>query len=80
VGREVVPDNIVAAAVNMNILGVITFSLMFGVALASMGEACPCIACGMGGLWPQSAPGALASMGESSLLLTTNGGVGGHGR
>lgn len=31
------PDNIAAAAVDMNILGVITFSLLFGLALASLG-------------------------------------------
>ena len=31
------PDNVVAAAVDMNILGVITFSLLFGLALASLG-------------------------------------------
>lgn len=37
VGREVVPDNIVGAAVDLNILGVITFSLMLGVALSTLG-------------------------------------------
>lgn len=35
---QVVPDNIVVAAVNTNVLGLITFSLMFGVALGSLGE------------------------------------------
>lgn len=35
--RSLFPDNIVAAAVHMNILGVIVFSLLFGVALSSLG-------------------------------------------
>ena len=39
VTRNMFPDNIALAAVNMNILGIITFSLMFGLALASMGDA-----------------------------------------
>ncbi|KAL4419638.1 hypothetical protein ABPG77_008579 [Micractinium sp. CCAP 211/92] len=39
VARQVVPDNIVAAAVDMNVLGIITFSLMFGLALSSLGPA-----------------------------------------
>ncbi|KAI7840620.1 hypothetical protein COHA_005642 [Chlorella ohadii] len=39
VARQVVPDNIVVAAVNTNVLGLITFSLMFGVALSSLGAA-----------------------------------------
>ncbi|KAL4443245.1 hypothetical protein ABPG75_010982 [Micractinium tetrahymenae] len=38
VARQVVPDNIVAAAVDMNVLGIITFSLMFGLALSSLGS------------------------------------------
>ena len=33
-----VPDNVVVAAVNMNILGIITFSLFFGICLASLGS------------------------------------------
>ena len=33
-----VPDNVVLAAVNMNILGIITFSLFFGICLASLGD------------------------------------------
>ena len=37
--RNMFPENIAVAAVNMNILGIITFSLMFGLALASIGEA-----------------------------------------
>eukprot|EP00884_Botryococcus_braunii_P019438 jgi/Botrbrau1/6178/Bobra.0344s0018.1 len=37
--RSIVPDNVVAAAVNMNVLGVITFSLFFGACLSSAGEA-----------------------------------------
>lgn len=37
--RNMFPENIALAAVNMNILGIITFSLMFGLALASIGEA-----------------------------------------
>lgn len=32
------PDNVVAAAVDMNILGVITFSLFFGLCLSQLGE------------------------------------------
>lgn len=32
------PDNVVAAAVNMNILGIITFSLFFGLCLSQLGE------------------------------------------
>lgn len=39
VARQVVPDNIVGAAVDMNVLGIITFSLMFGLALSSLGSA-----------------------------------------
>ena len=35
--RSMFPDNVAAAAVDMNILGVITFSLLFGLALASLG-------------------------------------------
>ena len=38
IARQALPDNVVAAAVDMNILGVITFSLFFGVCLASLGE------------------------------------------
>lgn len=38
VARNMVPDNVVLAAVNMNILGIITFSLFFGICLASMGS------------------------------------------
>ncbi|PSC69711.1 dicarboxylate amino acid cation sodium transporter [Micractinium conductrix] len=37
VARQVVPDNIAGAAVQMNVLGLITFSLMLGLALASLG-------------------------------------------
>ncbi|KAL4854233.1 Excitatory amino acid transporter [Chlorella vulgaris] len=37
VALQVVPDNVVRAAVDMNVLGVITFSLMFGLALSSLG-------------------------------------------
>ena len=37
VARQVVPDNIVGAAADMNVLGIITFSLMFGLALSSLG-------------------------------------------
>ena len=37
--RNMFPENVALAAVNMNILGIITFSLMFGLALASIGEA-----------------------------------------
>ena len=33
------PDNVAAAAVNMNILGVITFSLFFGLCLSTVGDA-----------------------------------------
>lgn len=32
------PDNVVAAAVNMNILGIITFSLFFGLCLSQLGD------------------------------------------
>eukprot|EP00887_Chlorella_sp_A99_P001057 scaffold14.g1057.t1 len=39
VARQVVPDNIAEAAVDTNVLGIITFSLMFGVALSSLGPA-----------------------------------------
>lgn len=35
--RSLFPDNLVAAAVRMNILGVIVFSLLFGVAISSLG-------------------------------------------
>lgn len=38
VARAAVPDNVLAAAVGMNILGVITFSLFFGLCLASLGD------------------------------------------
>ncbi|CAK0785752.1 hypothetical protein CVIRNUC_008963 [Coccomyxa viridis] len=38
VARNMVPDNVVVAAVNMNILGIITFSLFFGICLASLGS------------------------------------------
>ena len=38
VARSAVPDNVVAAAVNMNILGIITFSLFFGLCLSQLGE------------------------------------------
>jgi Na+/H+-dicarboxylate symporter len=38
VTRSLVPDNVVAAAVNMNILGVITVSLFFGACLSGLGE------------------------------------------
>jgi len=38
VARNMVPDNVVLAAVNMNILGIITFSLFFGICLASLGD------------------------------------------
>lgn len=38
VARNMFPENIALAAVNMNILGIITFSLMFGLALAATGE------------------------------------------
>ena len=37
VARQVVPENIVGAAADMNVLGIITFSLMFGLALSSLG-------------------------------------------
>lgn len=36
VARSAVPENVVAAAVNMDILGVITFSLFFGLCLAGL--------------------------------------------
>lgn len=39
VARSIFPDNIALAAVDMNILGVVTFSLFFGMALATLGEA-----------------------------------------
>ena len=39
VARNTFPDNIAAAAVNMNILGVITFSLFFGLCLSTVGDA-----------------------------------------
>lgn len=32
------PDNVAAAAVDMNILGVITFSLFFGLCLSAVGD------------------------------------------
>ena len=35
--RSMFPDNIAVAAVDANILGVITFSLLFGLALAGLG-------------------------------------------
>ena len=38
VARNMVPDNVVVAAVNMNMLGIITFSLFFGICLASLGS------------------------------------------
>ncbi|KAL3151463.1 hypothetical protein ABBQ38_012464 [Trebouxia sp. C0009 RCD-2024] len=38
VARNMFPDNVAAAAVNMNILGVITFSLFFGLCLSMVGE------------------------------------------
>lgn len=38
VARNMIPDNVVLAAVNMNILGIITFSLFFGICLASLGD------------------------------------------
>ncbi|CAL8471163.1 g10705 [Coccomyxa elongata] len=38
VARSAVPDNVVAAAVNMNILGIITFSLFFGLCLSQLGD------------------------------------------
>ena len=38
VARNIFPENIAVAAVDMNILGIITFSLFFGLALASLGE------------------------------------------
>ena len=37
VARSMVPDNVMRAAVDSNILGVITFSLLFGLALAALG-------------------------------------------
>ena len=37
VAQTMFPDNVVAAAVNMNILGVITFSLFFGLCLSQLG-------------------------------------------
>ena len=45
VARLVVPDNIAAAAVDTNVLGIITFSLLFGWALSSLGpQAAPAVA------------------------------------
>lgn len=38
VARNMFPDNVAAAAVNMNILGVITFSLFFGLCLSTVGD------------------------------------------
>lgn len=38
VARQVVPENVVGAAVDTNVLGLITFSLMFGLALSSLGS------------------------------------------
>jgi Na+/H+-dicarboxylate symporter len=35
---KIFPDNVVEACVEMNILGVLTFSILFGVALAQAGE------------------------------------------
>ena len=37
--RNMFPDNVAAAAVDMNILGIITFSLFFGLCLSAVGEA-----------------------------------------
>lgn len=37
--RSVVPDNVFTAAANMNVLGIISFSLFFGACLASLGDA-----------------------------------------
>ena len=37
--RSMFPDNVATAAVNMNILGVITVSLFFGACLSMLGEA-----------------------------------------
>lgn len=39
VARNMFPDNVAAAAVNMNILGIITFSLFFGLCLSTVGDA-----------------------------------------
>ena len=39
VARNMFPDNVAAAAVDMNILGIITFSLFFGLCLSTLGEA-----------------------------------------
>ncbi|KAK9849386.1 hypothetical protein WJX84_010959 [Apatococcus fuscideae] len=36
--RNMFPDNIVSAAVDMNILGIITFSLFFGISLVGLGD------------------------------------------
>ena len=45
VARLVVPDNVVVAAVDTNVLGIITFSLLFGWALSTLGpQAAPLIA------------------------------------
>jgi len=42
--RMIVPDNITKAAIDMNVLGIITFSLLFGWALSSLGpQAAPVI-------------------------------------
>ena len=38
VARNMFPDNVAAAAVDMNILGVITFSLFFGLCLSTIGD------------------------------------------
>ncbi|KAL4531799.1 hypothetical protein Ndes2437A_g09104 [Nannochloris sp. 'desiccata'] len=44
VARLIVPSNVVQAAVDMNVLGIITFSLLFGWALSSLGpQAAPLI-------------------------------------
>lgn len=36
--RDLIPDNIAAAATDMNILGIIFFSVFFGVALSLLGN------------------------------------------
>ncbi len=36
--RDLIPDNIAAAATDMNILGIIFFSVFFGVALSLLGH------------------------------------------
>ena len=38
VARNMFPDNVAAAAVDMNILGVISFSLFFGLCLSTIGD------------------------------------------